>query len=448
MTGSKLPPLKDAFDVVASDLLMLWESASIPAISKNRIIAMLQNNYDNQRKLLKSQNSKKIKRESFENNMQKFKEECKRLFDISACKCPSLKNCTCVAERKVPEEEKVFLIDQRSERQMVIGEIDRKITARREKSYFRKVLDESRMTGASNSGTVINEAILSETSSSDASDGNESDEYEPCASTKRRLEAESTETGNEPKINMTKIALLADKTGVSDRATATIASAVLEAANLINEDNSEGVLDRHKVRRAKKRARTELQLQSKVIEPLESIYFDGRKDATRIRDGQNHVKIIKEEHISIIQEPGSHFVCHVTPQLGTARCISSTIMDYFATNDIDTSKVAAIGCDGTAVNTGQKGGIIKLLEEKLNAPVHWFVCLLHTNELPLRHLIQTIDGKTCGPSSFTGEIGTKLQDCEKRDIVQFEPVESDPIDIDPKDLSCDQKYLLDRKSVV
>lgn len=220
---------------------------------------------------------------------------------------------------------------------------------------------------------------------------------------------------------MKTLALLSDRTGVSDRAAATIASAVIEGANVTDKDRKKLVIDRNKVRRAKK-ARTDLQHVSEVIEPLESIYFDGRKDTTRVRHGSNHVKIVKEEHISIIQEPDSNYVGHVTPAIGTARCVSSTVMDYFQSNDIDTSQVVAIGCDGTAVNTGQKGGIIRQIEEKLKTPVHWFVCLLHTNELPLRHLVQTIDGKTSGPASFACGIGKELHDCERKDIVQSKPI--------------------------
>ena len=76
----------------------------------------------------------------------------------------------------------------------------------------------------------------------------------------------------------------------------------------------------------------------------------------------------------------------------------------------------ATGCEGTAVNTGTNGGIVRLLEIKLGRPLHWFICQLHANELPLRHLIKTLDGKTTGPSGCTGDIGKQLEDCEKYPI--------------------------------
>ena len=85
--------------------------------------------------------------------------------------------------------------------------------------------------------------------------------------------------------------------------------------------------------------------------------------------------------------------------------------------------VGYVGCDGTAVNTGIRGGIIRLLEVALNRPLQWFVCQLHANELPLKHL----NGPTTGPHGFSSPImpiGNRksLPNCEKLPIVDFEPL--------------------------
>ena len=66
---------------------------------------------------------------------------------------------------------------------------------------------------------------------------------------------------------------------------------------------------------------------------------------------------------------------------------------------------AAIECDGTSVKTNRKGGIIKRLEDHLNKPLKWLVCLLLTNELPLRHLMKELDRGTNGPEDFGGFYG-------------------------------------------
>ena len=69
------------------------------------------------------------------------------------------------------------------------------------------------------------------------------------------------------------------------------------------------------------------------------------------------------------------------------------------------SSLLVIGCDGTNVNTDMSNGIIKRIEDTLGIPVHWFVCMLHSNDLPIRQLFNSVVGKSSGPRSFTGPIG-------------------------------------------
>ena len=75
--------------------------------------------------------------------------------------------------------------------------------------------------------------------------------------------------------------------------------------------------------------------------------------------------------------------------------------------------------------------------------MHWFVCLLHTNELPLKHLLVYLDGTTHGPNSFSGTIGKQLKLCDMP-VVTFQQIEGNVLpNIDPNELSTDQKYLLE-----
>ena len=67
---------------------------------------------------------------------------------------------------------------------------------------------------------------------------------------------------------------------------------------------------------------------------------------------------------------------------------------------------------------------------------------LHANELPLKHLIIKLDGKTTGHLEFTGNISKQLKDYEQLPIVQFELIDAESLPIDTHDLSTDQKYLL------
>jgi len=95
------------------------------------------------------------------------------------------------------------------------------------------------------------------------------------------------------------------------------------------------------------------------------------------------------------------------------------------------------------VNTGHISGVIWRLEETFEHPLQWLVCLLHTNELLLRHLFEAVDGATTGPRGFPGSIGKRLLTCSEQPVSSFEPVQltEQLSNVDPKELSTDQRYL-------
>ena len=71
-------------------------------------------------------------------------------------------------------------------------------------------------------------------------------------------------------------------------------------------------MDRSRLRRARERIRSVYENQMK-FEPFQAFYFDGRKDDTKVRLPNGSFKIIKEEHISLLQEPGSKYIVYLTP---------------------------------------------------------------------------------------------------------------------------------------
>lgn len=100
----------------------------------------------------------------------------------------------------------------------------------------------------------------------------------------------------------------------------------------------------------------------------------------------NRRKIIVEEHLSLVKEPGSEYLGHLSLPNGKAEIVSKKLKEFFDEKRIDTSKVTVIGSDGTVVNTGSKGGAIRRLELELGKPLQWFICQLDANELMLRHI--------------------------------------------------------------
>ncbi|GBM95506.1 hypothetical protein AVEN_114885-1, partial [Araneus ventricosus] len=121
-----------------------------------------------------------------------------------------------------------------------------------------------------------------------------------------------------------------DRFGTSDRAGAAIVSAALQDVGIISESNVLNVVDRNKIRLARTKARTTVLFQ--VIKDYDhdqfGLYFDGRKDRTlSIED--NRRKVIIEEHISFVKEPGSEDIGHVSVNFGRAQIIGNNIYSLF-----------------------------------------------------------------------------------------------------------------------
>ncbi len=150
-------------------------------------------------------------------------------------------------------------------------------------------------------------------------------------------------------------------------------------------------------------------MQSQSIkETLHGLYFDGRKDETMVIkeiNSKHFRKTEKEDHYSLIQEPGSKYIGHVSPTSGLSKDIASSIVSYLAKLGISFEELDVMGCDGTAINRGWKKGVIHQIELHVGRPVQWAICLLHFNELPFRYLFHHLDGVTTGPKSFSGPIG-------------------------------------------
>lgn len=106
----------------------------------------------------------------------------------------------------------------------------------------------------------------------------------------------------------------------------------------------------------------------------------------------------------------------------------------------------SIGGESTNANTGCHGGTFTLLEKKLGRKLMWLVCFLHTNELPLCHLIEDLDEKITSDHTFSGPLGKTLADAVNFEVnPRFLPLETGQNLVDLhedviNDLSTDQKY--------
>ena len=155
----------------------------------------------------------------------------------------------------------------------------------------------------------------------------------------------------------------------------------------------------------------------------------------------NHRRIIREEHITLLKEVGSVFIGFITTSAKDANTISASLIQKLNVIKAPLNELRAIGSDGTAVNTGHKEGLITLLERQLSFLLQWLKCMLHFNEIPLKHIIETLYGAAHRPNSFWASVTKELENCGNLPIVDFEIISTDFLDINFRKLSTDHKYL-------
>ena len=127
--------------------------------------------------------------------------------------------------------------------------------------------------------------------------------------------------------------------------------------------------------------------------------------------------------------------------------LTKILYDWVVEHGISKSLIA-IGADSTNLNTGFKGGAINFLENKLGRRLIWLICALHTNELPIKHLMAELDGKTTSNNAFSGPVGKivdKVTNFRVRDSISKLNVKIELIELREviKSISHNQKYLYD-----
>ena len=418
---------------VAKQVCDLYKNLMIPHVTFTRVLQMIETLHAKYTKIkLYSLNAKKKNSPALENKITDFKTKSKRLFDIAKCKCIAFLDCKCAENDKVPENKHDFLLEQRSTR----------------KRYFLEIEDNS-LTQAPAASTSNDfepsppnsQPFFMESQVSNSSKNSEiiysSGEFDI-----------PTDRLDQTRVKFNKTVMVAERFGVSLRATAAITSAALAdaAESGLMSDNDFLIVDKNKIFRDTQRVNNSMEREFRNnLLPTIAVYFDGRKDSTlaQIKVGNKLRKShVKEEHITVLSEPRKkNYLGHFVPLSGSAEDISNGIYDMLLLKGgVDDLEAAA--CDGTVVNTGWKNGVIRCLEKKIERPLQWIICLLHFNELPLRALFVALDGVTDRPKSFSGPLGKQLEDCEKKTVIIFQAIECILPDVNKKDLSVDQKYLL------
>ena len=227
--------------------------------------------------------------------------------------------------------------------------------------------------------------------------------------------------------------------GTSDGATAAIANGFLHdliEAGHLDPSMSYLAMDRSKVQRGKTtviETAREKGYQEVKNSNTKGVFFDGRKDKTKVLQYNHitkryHLKITKENHITVTSEPDGKYRYHFTPgpsdnKNKPAKMIAIGLHSWLVECGLD-KLLELLGGDSTNEMSGWSGGSIAWLEKLLGRKLFWVICALHTNELPLRHLITDLDGKSSSKDGFSGPIGKMLSQVNTMSRKSsFEPIE-------------------------
>ena len=229
---------------------------------------------------------------------------------------------------------------------------------------------------------------------------------------------------------------------MSDRAAAALATGLLRDVGLVTDTDTQMVVDRYSIRRRRCKIRLErVRERHGEVMGLRCLGFDGKRDKGTKVEKQVEVNgsvvtrygTKTEEHVVFVEDPGGKYVDHIVVEEGegTGRHLGLAAADVIRElQSVD--KLEAVQCDGTNVNTGWKSGAVAELERNIQKPVQWLVCLKHSNELPMRHVFNKLDGGygTSGPESFKGPIGKDLSgDIHLDPVSTFEKIESNLPDL-------------------
>ncbi|ESO04220.1 hypothetical protein HELRODRAFT_172570 [Helobdella robusta] len=204
----------------------IWIKASIPIVSNDRVLQLLKSYFEKYLTLKRYPKSKR--HDSFEKKLKCFSDLSKRLFDVASCKCVLFEACVCLKNKKVPVNERQFLIDQRNERKMAIGGIDKQETVRLRKRQARQF--ERSMKGVKKFCSTQGSNIVSTALEEDETHINFSKTNLATETLLTNLSFTNTPTtsfANRNLLQLPTLAKVCDRYRLSTRSAAAVASAVL-----------------------------------------------------------------------------------------------------------------------------------------------------------------------------------------------------------------------------
>lgn len=373
---------------VCDKLIQIWNKLNIEVIEKKNIIKKLGRLLKNYREACKRQTKNDAK-------FREFVDSTTKIFYIGKCKC-QLKTARCNCG-KIPDRLHEFMLDQHNERRLTIPE------------YLPVETEISTVLPSLHSG-ASSDPIFQPT----ASDVHELENYEPPGS---EIHTPTVRRMYTPRYSTPRFAMMCDRFGVSDRLASVLASALFADIQFKDERGETIIMDKRKVSREREKSRHDILRANHDGESLIAFSFDGRKNDSLTREKINevyHTTMRKEPHLVVIREPHSSLIGYVNLEGKgeTSKAKQAELIAFFKSKNLSLENLIAVCSDGEVANTGTSGGVLRLIERYLDRPIHWFICLLHFNELPFRHLYNAVEkSATTGPTKSTGSLAQRIDIC-------------------------------------
>lgn len=372
--------VKEACNVVYSEISEIWDKAKIPMRDKQHVIRKMQKKYDHFRTLQKTksrQNQTQINKESF------FQESLNDLFDVAHANALELmKN----------ETDRLFLKAQREKgRRGYIGSVDNKSRMKEEKKRKRKEEEDRRIKRErhrNEESLVVNVQLESSSTGEESSTAdNESDEAMPGPSNIQTRKKDSMKE----KITSPDLLSTLDRTKVSDRNAMRIISAT---ASAMGKDIDEVCISRSTLQRERKKFRIEIANSIKksftTDVPL-TVHWDAKLMPDLI--GIENV-----DRLPVLVSGGGKSKLLGIPKLtsGTGQQMAAAVVECIEDWNI-TEHVKAMCFDTTASNTGNKKGACVAIETMLDRTLLGFACRHHINEIIVAEVFEKCFGCSSGP---------------------------------------------------
>ena len=361
--------VKAAAECTIGEILEVWNIARIPTHERKVCVSKLISLHGDWRKLMRNQ--KKMTASPVARR-EVWKKSLDNLFDIAHQRALEL--------LQIPED-KEFLTAQREEgrRGIMMGvdrqlaELERRQLKRASEASVRRTREQER---TSEVGTV--ELASSSSSSSPCRKSATSDaDDEPQPSTSATCPAPPKRRRGREKIISPTVAAALDRTGISDRQTVYVLSAVAET---LGHDVSELTVNRESIRQSRRRHRKQAAQDIKAAfapdVPL-VVHWDGKLVPDSVTGGSRKV-----DRLPILVSGNGVAKLLSVPKLdtGSGEAMANAVVEALRDWGI-ADQVVGMCFDTTASNTGPRSGACVLIEQQLGRELLHAACRHHVLEL-------------------------------------------------------------------